>query len=104
MKIIETFEWWRSGGATCSLFKKKRFEINFFVPQNASNFAIFIEKENPGSFFSFFISSNFEFYLMNALVYVDIDWGIHKKKLKVAQNEKQKKLRGFSFSINMVNF
>ena len=54
--------------------------------------------------FSFFNSSNFEFYLMNALVYVDIDWGIHKKKLKVAQNEKQKKLRGFSFSINMVNF
>ena len=41
---------------------------------------------------------------MNALVYVDIDWGIHKKKLKVAQNEKQKKLRGFSFSINMANF
>ena len=41
---------------------------------------------------------------MNALVYVDIDWGIHKKKLKVAQNEKQKKLPGFSFSINIANF
>ena len=41
---------------------------------------------------------------MNALVYVDIDRGIHKGKLKNALNEKQKKLRGFSFSINMANF
>ena len=41
---------------------------------------------------------------MNALVYVDIDQGIYKVKLKVALNEKQKKLHGFSFSINMANF
>ena len=41
---------------------------------------------------------------MNALVYVNIDRGIHKVKLKNALNEKQKKLRGFSFSINMANF
>ena len=41
---------------------------------------------------------------MNALVYVDIDQGIYKVKLKVALNEKPKKLRGFSFSINMANF
>ena len=41
---------------------------------------------------------------MNAPVYVDIDQGIHKVKLKVALNEKGKKLRGFSFSINMANF
>ena len=34
---------------------------------------------------------------MNALVYVDIDWGIHKKKLKVAQNEKKKNYVGFLF-------
>ena len=33
-----------------SLFRKKRFEINFFVRRNASKFAIFIEKENPRSF------------------------------------------------------
>ena len=38
---------------------------------------------------------------MNALVYVNIDQGIHKVKLKNALNEK---LRGFSFSINMANF
>ena len=56
---------------TLSLFRKKRFEINFYVQQNASKFAIFIEKENPHYFFLFFILSNFEFYLMNALVYVD---------------------------------
>ena len=36
--------------------------------------------------------------------YVDIDQGIYKLKLKVALNEKRKKLHGFSFSINMANF
>ena len=41
---------------------------------------------------------------MNALVYVNIDQGIYKVKFKVALNEKRKKLRGFSFSINMANF
>ena len=41
---------------------------------------------------------------MNAPVYVDIDQGIHKGKLKNALNEKQKKLHGFSFSINIANF
>ena len=41
---------------------------------------------------------------MNAPVYVDIDQGIHKGKLKNALNEKRNKLRGFSFSINMANF
>ena len=41
---------------------------------------------------------------MNAPVYVDIDQGIHKVKIKVAQNEKQKQLHGFSFSMNIANF
>ena len=41
---------------------------------------------------------------MYALVYVNIDQGIHKGKMKVALNEKRKKLRGFSFSINIANF
>ena len=35
---------------------------------------------------------------------VDIDQGIHKGKMKVALNEKRKKVHGFSFSINMANF
>ena len=41
---------------------------------------------------------------MNALVYVNIDQGIYKGKMKVASNEKQKKPHGFSFSINIANF
>ena len=41
---------------------------------------------------------------MNALVYVDIDQGVHKGKLKVARNEKRKKLSKFSFSTNIANF
>ena len=41
---------------------------------------------------------------MNALVYVDIDQGIHKVKFKVALSEKRKKPHGFSFSINIANF
>ena len=45
-------------------------------------------------FFSFFISFNLIFPLMNALVYVNIDQGIHKEKTKVARNEKFKKLLG----------
>ena len=40
---------------------------------------------------------------MNALVYVDIDQSIHRVKMKVAQNEKQKKLLGFSFYIDIGN-
>ena len=34
---------------------------------------------------------------MNALVFVDIDQGIYKVKLKVALNEKTKTTIGFSF-------
>ena len=45
---------------------------------------------------------------MNALVYLlcwhSIDQGIHKVKLKNALNEIWKKIRGFSFSINMAYF
>ena len=41
---------------------------------------------------------------MNALVYVNIDQGIYKGKMKVALNEKRKKLRGFSFPINIAKF
>ena len=42
-----------------------------------------------------------EHLLMNALFYVNIDQGIHNGKSKVAQNEKRKKLRGFSFYMNI---
>ena len=49
--------------STCTLFRKKRFEINFFVQQNASKFAIFIEKENPRSFFRFSFRATLSFTL-----------------------------------------
>ena len=38
------------------------------------------------------------------LDYVTIDQGIHKIKMKVAWNEKRKKLHGFSFYVNIGNF
>ena len=60
-------------------------------------------KKNPCSFFCFSFRATFIFPFMNALGYVDIDQGIHKVKVKVAQNEKWKKLLGFSFSINIAN-
>ena len=65
-----------------SLFRNKGFLVNLKIEKNASKFAMFMEKE----------------------VSVDIDQGIHKGKMKVALNEKRKKLRGFSFSINIANF
>ena len=54
-----------------------------------------MEKENPRSFIHFSFKATF---------YVDIDQSIHKGKMKVALNEKRKKLHGFSFSINIANF
>ena len=47
---------------TNTLFRKKRFEIIFFVQQNASKFAIF-KKENLCSFFRFSFSSFLSFPL-----------------------------------------
>ena len=44
---------------------------------------------------------NIDFFAMNVKVII---LGIHKGKLKVALNEKRKKLHGFSFSINIANF
>ena len=41
---------------------------------------------------------------MNALVYVDIDQGIHKGKSKVAQNEKRKKTMWGFFMANFEGF
>ena len=101
MYVYNLKSFWR--GFDEPLFRKKSFGVNFFVWGNAS-FAIFIEKENPCPFFSSFISSNFEFYLMNALVYVDIEQGIYKVKLKVALKWKTKKTMWVFFSISMASF
>ena len=73
-------------------FKKRRRKLLLCLYKNPS---------------SFFILSIFYFYCMIALVYVVIDQGIHKGKIQTcsnALNEKQKKLLGFSFYINIANF
>ena len=88
----------------CHTSKKRGLRSTFWPPKCFKKFAIFMEKENPCSFFRFSFRATMNFPLMNALVYVDIDQGIHKGKMKVALNEKWKKLHGFSFSINIANF
>ena len=50
----------------------KREKIVIF---NTSKFTMFMYKENPRSFFLFFILSNFHFALMNAQIYVERDQG-----------------------------
>ena len=60
--------------------KENLFKLT--IPQkNASKFTISIEKENSCSF-SFSFQAIPHFYLMNALVYVDIDEGIYKVKMR----------------------
>ena len=54
--------------------EKKRFMLDETFQQNAFKFAVY---DNPKLLFPFFISCNLIFSLMNALVYVDIDQGIH---------------------------
>ena len=68
--------------------KENLFKLT--IPQkNASKFTISIEKENSCSFsFSISFQAIPHFYLMNALVYVDIDQAFIKGKMKVARNEK----------------
>ena len=44
-----------------SLFRNKRFMLDEMTYRNASKFAIFLEYENPYSFFLFFISCYFTF-------------------------------------------
>ena len=57
--------------------KKKVVWAQFFVPAKPFKIWHILRK-----------SINFEFYLMNALIYVDIDYGIHNVKVKVVRNEK----------------
>ena len=63
--------------STYTLFRNKRFMLDEMFQRNASKFAIFLEYENPCSFFRFSFRATLFFPLMNALVYVDIDQGIH---------------------------
>ena len=61
-------------------------------------------KEMLQNHLCFFISIIFLFYLMNVLIYVDIDQDIHKVKIQKCLEMKNKKLCGFSYSMNMANF
>ena len=54
--------------------------------------------------FLFFNSCCFILSQINALVYVNIDQGIHYGKRQGSMKSKTKKLRGFSYSKNMANF
>ena len=60
-----------------TLFRNKRFMLDEMTQWNASKFAIFLEYEKPHSFFPFLFCATLFFSLMNALVYVNIDQGIH---------------------------
>ena len=60
-----------------SLFRNEGFILDEIPWQNASKFAIFYIYESPKLLFWFFIWRDFIFPLMNALIYVDIDQGIH---------------------------
>ena len=61
-----------------------------------------MKKENQSSFFSFFISSIFEFLLYECPGLCQLQ-GMDKVKNKVAWNETMKKLLGFYFCINIAN-
>ena len=63
-----------------SLLPILRFVLNKKLQQNDSKFAIFyiyIYPKTQSCFFSFSFRATLYFYVMNALVYVDIDQGIH---------------------------
>ena len=60
-----------------TLFRKKRFLVNLKTKTNASKFAMFMEKENPHSFFCFSFRATLSFTFMN-----------HTIKIEIAQNEK----------------
>ena len=50
-------------GVAAPLFRKKRFLVNLKTKTNASKFAMFMEKENPHSFFRFSFRATFSFPL-----------------------------------------
>ena len=81
--------------------EKKRFLLDEMFHQNASKFAIFLEYENPHSFFSF--CATLCFSLINALVYGRPEHSLGEE-IQYQEMVKRKKLCGFSYSKNMANF
>ena len=61
-----------------ALFRKKRFVLDEMTQWNVSKFAIFnIYTKTQSCFFHFSFHANLFYFLMNALVYVNIGQGIH---------------------------
>ena len=75
---------------TESHHQNKCFALKFKFWRNASKFPIFIEKENPSSFFRFSFRATFIFPFMNTLVYANIDQDIHMVKLKLLELKNEK--------------
>ena len=68
-----------------SLLRNKRFLVNFYPLEKYFKICnMFMEKEIPCSFFHFSFRAT-----LNTLVYVDIDWGIYKVKLRNPLNGKR---------------
>ena len=59
--------------ASNTLFRNKMFALNEMFQRNASKFAIFYVEQNLSSFLRLSFRATLYFYLMNALVYVNID-------------------------------
>ena len=81
----------------------KGFSFDVYMPF----ITIFIKIKQPFAWHIYFLVRHLRRYSVacNYTLYnVDIEQGIYKVKLKVALNEKRKKLHEFSFSINMANF
>ena len=72
--------------------------------ETLQNLLYLMYKKTHVVFFRFSFHATLCFYLMNALVYVDIDQGIHKGKSKVARNEKQKKTMWVFLYIKYIKF
>ena len=84
---------------TSTLSSEKKVWAQIFFVTKPFKICHIYRKSKP-TYFLFFISNNFEFYLIN----IDRDQGIYKVKSLLKLKEKLKKLTGFSFSINMANF
>ena len=74
-----------------ALFRKKRFLVNLKTERNASKFAMFMEKENPCSFFIFHLEQ------LSFFPYSQV-------RNESCLKSKTTKLYGFSFPINIANF
>ena len=80
-----------------TLFRKKKFLVNLITKRNASIFAMFMEKENPSVFCFVFHLKELSFFPYECP-------GLCRHRNQSCSKWKTKKLRGFSFSINIAYF